>query len=173
LIDVTLQIRNIAKSNKHGEYLKVCDDFRNDKMVNLGVRLEDTQEGSVWKLVDAQELKEEIEKKAQEADQKKKDKLASTLAARKKDLDAIKKKLMPPLTVFDDEKDQYSKFSPEGLPTHDKDGVELAKGALKKVQTKFNKQQKAYEDGMKKLEQDPGLVERLEKEIAELEAQLK
>eukprot|EP00475_Leptophrys_vorax_P033433 TRINITY_DN5250_c0_g1_i2.p1 TRINITY_DN5250_c0_g1~~TRINITY_DN5250_c0_g1_i2.p1 ORF type:complete len:527 (-),score=139.93 TRINITY_DN5250_c0_g1_i2:1264-2844(-) len=163
------EIRSIARSQNHKEYLEVCDVFRNQKLVTLGVRLEDKVEGSVWKLVDPAELKEEMEKKAEQGDQKAKEKAASKLAARKKDLEALEKALRPPASVFEDEKDQYSQFDADGIPTHDKDGVELKKGPLKKLKTKYDKQKAAYDKVQKDLAADPEMLQKLRKVIADLE----
>jgi cysteinyl-tRNA synthetase len=68
-------VRGIAREKKHPEYLELCDNLRDDILPNLGLRLEDKSEKSIWKLVDPNELKEEILKKKQEQAQKKREKV--------------------------------------------------------------------------------------------------
>jgi cysteinyl-tRNA synthetase len=75
LCDFRDSIRSMAKEKKQMEYLDLCDSLRDDQLSNLGLRLEDKAEKSVWKLVDPKELKEEIMKKKQEQAQKKREKV--------------------------------------------------------------------------------------------------
>ena len=44
--------------------------------------------------------------------------------------------------MFKIQTDKFSKFNDDGLPTHDAEGKELSKGAVKKLQKEADKQKK-------------------------------
>jgi len=47
------------------QLLEMCDDVRDNTMVDLGVRVEDRADGpSLWKLDDASTLRREVRRKA-------------------------------------------------------------------------------------------------------------
>ncbi|OTF79759.1 hypothetical protein BLA29_014358 [Euroglyphus maynei] len=56
-----------------------------------------------------------------------------------------------PHQMFRLETDKYSKFDDNGMPTHDNDGQELTKSALKKIAKRFQAQEKKYNDYLKKV----------------------
>jgi len=49
-----------------------------------------------------------------------------------------------PLEMFTAEADKYSAFDAKGLPTHDVEGKELAKSALKKLAKLYTTQEKRH-----------------------------
>lgn len=53
---------------------------------------------------------------------------------------------IPPQDLFKTETDKYSKFDDNGLPTHDKDGNEVSKGLVKKLQKLQIAQEKKYKE---------------------------
>ena len=52
---------------------------------------------------------------------------------------------IPPAEMFLGLTELYSKFDSEGLPTHDKDGEALSKGATKKLMKEYAKQRELHE----------------------------
>ena len=44
------------------------------------------------------------------------------------------------------ETDKYSQFDDKGIPTHDKEGKEISKGLLKKLNKDYEKQEKLYKE---------------------------
>ncbi len=98
--------------------------------------------------------------------------MISVHAARLKTLQTFEKGLQKPSDIFSEEKDQYSQFDELGIPTHDKDGVELAKKARKKLQSRYEKQAESFSKTCEKLKENPNLITDLEKEIKDLESQL-
>jgi hypothetical protein len=94
---------------------------------------------TVWKLDDPivlkmeRALKEEakLAKEAQKAD------------IARKQLEKDEKSKIPAAEMFIAQTDIYSAFDSTGMPTHDKAGEPLTKGALKKLQKEFEKQKDA------------------------------
>ncbi|XP_058979756.1 cysteine--tRNA ligase, cytoplasmic-like [Musca domestica] len=141
------QIRELAKQLKATDILKLCDDLRDDVLPNLGVRLEDKEGGKyAVKLVDKETLlKEREQKKLAEAErlsEKERKKQAAAEAAAAKEA----QKKINPKEMFLKETDKYSKFDENGLPTHDKEGKEVSKGQLKKLQKLQAQQETRYKE---------------------------
>lgn len=104
-------IREMARSQKSVDILKICDTFRDDVLPNLGVRLEDRETASSSiKLVSRETLLKEREAKklveAQKAELKEKKRLEVAAAAAA--LEAQKK--INPKEMFLHETDKYSAF---------------------------------------------------------------
>ncbi|CAH1787800.1 unnamed protein product [Owenia fusiformis] len=143
-------VRKVAREQKAAEILKLCDVVRDDTLPNLGVRLEDHEgQPSVIKLVDRDTLLKEREEKIKleeqkrlEKERKKQEKLKQQAAK-----DALNK--IPPGELFLKETEKYSKFDEKGMPTHDKEGKELGKSALKKLTKLYEAQEKKYNAYMK------------------------
>ena len=56
---------------------------------------------------------------------------------------------LAPEEMFKSQTDLYSSFDTDGVPTHDKEGKELSKSALKKLKKEWEKQKKLYESNKK------------------------
>lgn len=105
------QIRELARNQKAVDILKICDTFRDDVLPNLGVRLEDRENGpSAVKLVDRETLLKEREakrladaEKAAAKEKKRQEALAAAAAA-----EAQRK--IKPNEMFLHETDKYSAF---------------------------------------------------------------
>ncbi|BFZ05121.1 hypothetical protein BsWGS_08159 [Bradybaena similaris] len=143
-------VRVVARKQKAVDILKLCDEVRDDTLPELGVRLED-HEGAppVIKLVDRETLmkeraekKRQEEKKAQEKEKQRKQKEEEQAAK-----DAQKK--IPANEMFRKETDKYSAFDERGIPTHDANGQELTKSALKKLVKLYEAQEKKYKEYLK------------------------
>ncbi|XP_014218904.1 cysteine--tRNA ligase, cytoplasmic [Copidosoma floridanum] len=140
------KVRELAKTLKATDILKECDRLRDDALPNVGVRLEDDDSGCRVKLVSKEELLKERELKKQlEADkaaekERKKAEAAEAAAAKEQ------QKKVPPKEMFKLEKDKYSQFDENGLPTHDIEGKEISKGQMKKLQKLQQAQEKRYNE---------------------------
>ncbi|XP_034476754.1 cysteine--tRNA ligase, cytoplasmic [Drosophila innubila] len=140
-------VREQAKVLKAFDILKLCDDLRDDVLPNLGVRLEDKDDGKfAVKLVDREMLLREREAKqaaeAEKAAEKARKKQALEAAAAAKEA----QRRINPKDMFTSETEKYSAFGEDGLPTHDKEGKEISKGQLKKLQKLQQQQEQRYKE---------------------------
>ena len=134
-------VRKVAIEQKVVPILKHCDEVRNKVLPNLGVRLEDQDNApAVIKLLDAETIRKEREMDEQRRIEKERKKQEQDAAkAAKEALDRI-----PASELFKGETDKYSKFDGKGIPTHDAEGNELTKSALKKLTKQYDAQEKKY-----------------------------
>ena len=67
-VDFREKIRAAAKAKSGpGEFLKHCDGVRDETLANLGIRVEDSTESSIWKMDDPEAIRKEVEEKKQKA----------------------------------------------------------------------------------------------------------
>ncbi|XP_017033305.1 cysteine--tRNA ligase, cytoplasmic [Drosophila kikkawai] len=140
-------VREQAKALKAFDILKLCDDLRDNVLPNLGVRLEDKDGGQfAVKLVDRESLLREREAKlaaeAEKAAEKERKKQAAAEAAAAKEA----QRRVNPKEMFLGETEKYSAFDENGLPTLDKDGKEVSKGQIKKLQKLQQQQEQRYKE---------------------------
>ncbi|XP_076179076.1 cysteine--tRNA ligase, cytoplasmic isoform X2 [Ptiloglossa arizonensis] len=141
------KIRNQAKTLKAGSILEECDQLRDDTLLNIGVRLEDSnEEFCKVKLVNREELLKEKECKQklefEKSLEKEKRKMEAAAAAAAKEA----QRKIPPSEMFKLETNKYSQFDSNGIPTHDIDGKEISKGQVKKLQKLQQVQEKRYNE---------------------------
>lgn len=130
--------------------LALCDNLRDQELVDLGVAIEDREgsETALIKLVDRDMLiAERTAKVAQQAAKAESKAKAAAEQARQKLEKLLKGQLSP--AEFFKSSDLYSQYDAEGLPTHDVAGEELSKSAKKKLQKDWDKQTKAHEEYLK------------------------
>ncbi|XP_016968199.1 cysteine--tRNA ligase, cytoplasmic [Drosophila biarmipes] len=140
-------VREQAKTLKAFDILKLCDDLRDIVLPNLGVRLEDKDGGQyAVKLVDRDSLLREREAKlaaeAEKAAEKERKKQAAAEAAAAKEA----QRRVNPKEMFLGETEKYSAFDENGLPTLDKEGKEVSKGQIKKLQKLQQQQEQRYKE---------------------------
>jgi len=144
------------KSELSKQLMDLCDDFRDIKLVDLGVRLEDKMDETgkpVIKLSNREELIQEREEKlaAKRAKEEK-----ARLQAEKKAAEAAEKERIaqiPPSDWFKQAQfatSGFTQFDDAGLPTHRKNaetGEEepIPKAGAKKLTKEFNAQKKRHE----------------------------
>jgi cysteinyl-tRNA synthetase len=121
--------------------LTAADDLRDSVLPELGVRMEDKGSGkeltTVWKLDDPEVLRKEKALKEEAKAAKQAAKEEALRRAEEKEARAR----VPASQLFLSMTDMYSKFDADtGIPTHDKDGEPLSKGAAKKLQKEHAKQ---------------------------------
>lgn len=147
MADFRGSVREQARQLKAVEILKLCDDLRDEQLPNLGVRLEDKENGpAAIKLMSKEALlKEREQKKAQE--------LEKALEKERKRLEQLAlqeareaQKRINPKEMFLKETDKYSAFDENGLPTLDVEGKEVSKGQVKKLQKLQQAQEKKYNE---------------------------
>jgi cysteinyl-tRNA synthetase len=154
LLDVLTKFRESVRLAAMGKdsaaVLAAADTLRDLVLPDLGVRMEDKGSGAdvvtVWKLEDPEVLRKERVLK-EEA------KLAKELQkqeALRKQKEKDEKARIPPESMFLDQVELYSAFDATGLPTHDKAGEPLSKGAMKKLQKDMAKQKELHEKYMAK-----------------------
>ena len=130
--------------------LQICDELRDDLILQLGVRFEDDhflKGKSVWKL-------DEISATSAERKRKKEEVLSRLLLqaekeAKKRAEEEKKKALdsIPPELLFQQSPDhvgKYSAFDEKGIPTHTADEKEISKGLRKKLETLLSKHVAKY-----------------------------
>jgi len=149
-------VRNLAINKKdHKELLMLCDKLRDEDLVDLGVSLDDRDDGvALVKLVDRETLIKQREEKLEKERQKKLQKEAKQAAAAKKRAEKLAKGKTPPNELFKTEecKKLYSEWDENGMPTKDIEGKELSKSAVKKLNKLYNAQVKLHEEYKKSLE---------------------
>lgn len=140
-------MREQARDLHATDILQLCDRLRDDVLPNLGVRLEDRENGaSAVKLVDREQLlRERDAKRAAEAErlaekERKRAAAAAVLVAKEA------QRRIDPVQMFRHETDKYSAFDESGLPTLDASGAEVSKGQLKKLQKLQQAQEKRYSE---------------------------
>ena len=167
-------VRMHAKSGAPSKsFLECCDCFRDEALIDCGVRLEDTPDGSVWKLDDPEVLRREKEEKQ-----------ASSLAAARKKIvskaESLKKEIVKFATlqempsVEESLAAKYSKFGEDGYPTHDADGNELEGKAIEKGKKDVEKARKARLPLQKKVaELGPNFLDGMKGMLHKMEQELK
>ncbi|XP_046850191.1 cysteine--tRNA ligase, cytoplasmic-like [Xenia sp. Carnegie-2017] len=140
------QVRNIARQEKVSEIMKLCDLLRDEHLPNLGVKLEDQDDSqsSVIKFVDARILKKERQQQLQELERKRREKEKLKLKQEEEKAAKLAKAKIPPSQMFKHEKDKYSAFDEQGIPTHDGNGEAISAKQIKKLKKLYQQQDKLY-----------------------------
>ncbi|CAO3608306.1 unnamed protein product [Cunninghamella blakesleeana] len=146
------QVRRLARENvPYNEFLKQCDDLRDVQLVELGVSLDDQEDGAaIVKLVPKEELIEAREKKLALQRERAAKKEAAHAERERKRLEKLEKGRINPIDMFKG-KDEFSKFDDQGLPTHTKDGEEITKSRKKKLQKEWDTQKKLHDEYLKEM----------------------
>lgn len=104
------------------------------------------------KFVDKEELIKAREiKRAREAEKQAKKAQAVALQEQKR-LERLEKGKIAPEQMFLSLTDEFSKFDENGIPSHDKEGTEIAKSRRKKLQKEWDTQKKLHMEYLKSLE---------------------
>jgi len=167
------QVRNIAKQSKPPleTLMKLCDEVRDLKMAELGVRVEDSADGARWALDDPATLKKEYEAKLAAKAEKEASKLLNRIVEKAKDLAKAKANAVPAdqLLRLPPYAERYSSYSEQGKPSANAEGTPLSKAALKEVDKLHKKQGDAYTKQEEALAKKGSSVQAL---LSELEGEL-
>ncbi len=147
-VDFREKIRVAAKAKSDSSvFLKECDDVRDETLANLGIRVEDSNESSIWKMDDPAAIKKEIaekREKAAEVAQKKKqgkiDKLAAEIVKAQQSRVTIAE-----LFKVGVHEGKWGSYDDEGKPLTSKEGEPLSKSQQKTIAKDLKNQEKAYE----------------------------
>jgi len=138
-------VRMVAQEERATKILQLCDELRDDRLLEVGVRLEDQQVGApVVKLVDREILLKEKQQKLDEIEKKRKDKEESKKKQLEEKAAKEAKARILPKEMFLSETDKYSKFDEQGMPTHDGTGEPLSASLTKKLKKLQLTQEKTY-----------------------------
>lgn len=144
------QIRQLAinKDSSKSDILNLCDNIRDQDLVELGVSLDDQPSGkALVKLVSPTELKRIRDLKIKQQN----DKILRSKAVKEKEeqkkLEKLKKGSIPSNELFKiNNNNEYSQFDNDGIPTHDNQGLELAKKRRKNLQKEYEIQLKLHKE---------------------------
>eukprot|EP01025_Chloroclados_australasicus_P055873 TRINITY_DN6861_c0_g3_i1.p1 TRINITY_DN6861_c0_g3~~TRINITY_DN6861_c0_g3_i1.p1 ORF type:complete len:191 (-),score=42.58 TRINITY_DN6861_c0_g3_i1:51-623(-) len=156
-----------------GAVMKACDALRDETLVNIGIKLEDAPQGAVWKRVDPEELRKEVQEKQRLATMAAVDKLEKKRAMKAEELEKVKR-IMQHASAQEALSDRF-RFNAEGEALQERKGEEWAdvddkrKKAIKKI---VDKEEKARAPIAKRVAENPSYVSDLETELGNLSAQL-
>ncbi|GAA6014289.1 hypothetical protein JCM10207_005410 [Rhodosporidiobolus poonsookiae] len=145
------QVRQLAMAGAPAsDILALSDRLRDLDLVDLGVALDDQDDGrAMVKLVPPEILRQAREAKLAAAQEKLARKAAAAAAAEQKRLERLEKGRLAPTDMFRNSTDDYSEWDGQGLPTKDKAGEELPKSRRKKLQKEWDAQKKLHDDFLK------------------------
>ncbi|GLJ54030.1 hypothetical protein SUGI_1156210 [Cryptomeria japonica] len=167
------EIRAAAKDDlSKAELISIADQFRDYKMVDLGVRIEDSSSGTVWELCDVDTLKNERSEKLRKTREATIKSLQLKIDQKSKDIENFQLASIDPKDCFQKQTTKYSKFDDRGLPTHDSEGKELSKKAMKDAEKLMKKAEIRHEKYKEKLAVQPSFIENLKSEVKDLQEKL-
>ena len=145
------KIRSLAQAKaSHSDFLKLCDELRDSGLIDLGVSLEDREDGrALVKLVDPKVLLAAREEKRLKEEEKARDKAERARIAEAKRIERLQKGALSPFEMFKvgEYATEFSAWDPEtGFPTLDKEGQELAKSRRKKLEKEASVQGKLHQE---------------------------
>ncbi|CAG8441231.1 7243_t:CDS:10 [Acaulospora colombiana] len=142
-------VRELARQKKaHEEFLLISDKLRDTELVDLGVSLDDQEDGkALVKLVDRDELIKSREERLRAQAEKAAKKEAAAKAKEEEKRKRLEQGKIDPEMMFKEAKDEegkdlYSAFDEMGIPTHDNNGEELSKNRVKKLKKEWEVQKK-------------------------------
>ncbi|GJD10576.1 Cysteine--tRNA ligase, cytoplasmic [Galdieria sulphuraria] len=133
--------------------LEELDNIRDKKLIEYGIRIEDSSKGSRWKMEDPEELKKEMVAKEQQESAKLEEKKRKQEEAQKRLLEELDRGRVPPHEMFRQGNWQghFSKYDADGIPTHDIENNEIPKSQRKKLMKEYEKQRKLHENYLRSL----------------------
>eukprot|EP00534_Pseudo-nitzschia_fraudulenta_P006377 CAMPEP_0201180444 /NCGR_PEP_ID=MMETSP0851-20130426/116201_1 /ASSEMBLY_ACC=CAM_ASM_000631 /TAXON_ID=183588 /ORGANISM="Pseudo-nitzschia fraudulenta, Strain WWA7" /LENGTH=778 /DNA_ID=CAMNT_0047464655 /DNA_START=16 /DNA_END=2352 /DNA_ORIENTATION=+ len=176
-VDFREQIRDAAKSKSSpGDLLKVCDKVRDETFANLGVRIEDSTDKSIWKMDDPEVIRKEVEEKRQKALEAAAKKLTSKFERLTTELQKAQQASITPSELFKvgPNAEKWGTYDEDGKPLTTKEGEELSKSQQKAIKKELNNQDKAHQK-LLKAAGEKGVEEymsKLEQQLAELKLEM-
>lgn len=172
-VDFREKVRSAAKAKSNpGEFLKECDSVRDDTLANLGIRVEDGAESSVWKMDDPEAIRREVEEKRQKAAEAAAKKKKAKMDKLEKDLQTAEKARLSTADMFKtgSHAEKWGSYDDEGKPTATKEGEPLSKSQQKSIAKEMKNQEKAHEK-LVKAAGDQGIdsyISSLQKQLEDL-----
>jgi len=172
-VDFREKIRSAAKAKgESSAFLKECDDVRDEVLANLGIRVEDSNESSIWKMDDPAVIKKEVEEKRQkvaEAAANKKQAAIDRLVAEVAKAEQARFPVSEMFKVGVNER-KWGSYDDNGTPLTTKEGEPLSKSQQKAIAKEAKNQEKAYEKLLKAAGEVgvDAYIESLQKQLEEL-----
>lgn len=148
-------VRQLARANApHTELLKLADKLRDEDLVDLGVALEDQEDGrALVKLVPAEQLQAAREEKERMQAEKAARKAQAAEQARQKRREQLEKGRVAPMDMFraphytpSADAPAFGTWDEHGIPTHDDKGEALAKKRRKNLEKEYERQVKLHHE---------------------------
>jgi cysteinyl-tRNA synthetase len=165
------QIRAAVKEKKSmQELLEISDKFRDEDMVELGVRITDDNEFPIA-FVDKNEL-------IKEREERRRQRIQNELKAKQKRMEQKRRQLDDYMKWSTSPEEYISKiynvtYNGEGdVPKKDRNGQDISKNTQKKIKSEFQKQQENHQKYISKLKEDSQFLEKLKAEIETLAREL-
>lgn len=149
------QVRQLARSAApHNELLKLADKLRDEDLIDLGVSLEDQDDGrALVKLVPPAQLHAARDAKAQALADKAARKAAAAEQARLKRIENLRKGRVAPSDMFREphyvptaDAPGFGAWDDQGIPTAASNGEALSKKRRKNLEKDFERQSKLHAD---------------------------
>jgi len=141
-------VRDLARSDKPPkDLLMLCDKLRDVELPELGVLMDDQDDGrALVKLVGKQEIERIKEEKRKREEEKHTKKAGQLAELERKRMEKLEKGKMSAEAMFRSPMHaaSYSAFDEQGVPTHDATGAELSKSRRKKLQKEWEVQKKLH-----------------------------
>ncbi|KAH9322117.1 hypothetical protein KI387_016756, partial [Taxus chinensis] len=167
------EIRVSAKDDLSKEkIISITDHFRDYTMVDLGVRVEDSSSGTIWELCDVERLQNERNEKLRKTREAIIKSLKLKIGQKLKDIENFQLASADPKEYFQKQTTKYSTFDDRGIPTHDSEGKELSKKAMKDAEKLMQKAVKSHEKYKEKLAAEPSFIENLKSEVEDIQNKL-
>lgn len=144
------EVRNKAINGApHSDFLTATDNVRSSDLLDLGVSLDDRTDGqgALIKFLEPREKQELIEQREEKAKRDAEKAAKKELAAQlehQKQQERLEKAKIPPSELFKD-KELYSAWDEDGIPTLDNAGEPISKSSKKKLIKQFEAQKKIHE----------------------------
>ena len=154
--------------------LSLCDQLRDETLVELGVRVEDRAEGALWKLDEPEVLRRELQAKQAKQLEDRATKMLNKLNAKLEALAKAQIAVTPPAQVFNlpVHAGKYGPLDAEGKPTTDAAGEPLSKSALKTALSVLEKHKKEHEKHLATLAKTPAYLDELRAEVQTKRAEM-
>lgn len=148
-VDFREKIRGAAKAKSGpGEFLKHCDDVRNETLANLGIRVEDSAETSIWKMDDPEAIRKEIEEKRRQAEEAAAKKKQAKIDRLSQDIEKARSSSVSVSEMFKTA-NKWGSYDADGKPLTTKEGEPLNKSQTKSIAKEVKNQEKAHEKLLK------------------------
>ncbi|KAI8906879.1 tRNA synthetases class I (C) catalytic domain-containing protein, partial [Gorgonomyces haynaldii] len=146
------RVRSLAQEKAEPKaILELCDKLRDEELIELGVSLEDRDGGkALVKLVDKEILLKQRQEKLEREQQKQREKQERLQQELKKKQERLERGKTAPSDLF--KTDEYSQWDERGIPTKDKEGLDLAKSRRKKLEKEYQQQEKLHQEYLKSLQ---------------------
>ena len=154
--------------------LSLCDQLRDETLIDLGVRVEDRAEGALWKLDEPEVLRRELQAKQAKQLEDRAIKMLNKLNAKLEALAKAEMAATPPAQVLSlpVHAGKYGPLDAEGKPTTDAAGEPLSKSALKTALALLEKHKKEHEKHLTTLAKTPAYLDELRAEVQTKRAEL-